>query len=51
MSVPTSVAQLLEVQQVTYAVAESREQQQYRISGVPHEQYLRHAGAVKSLIL
>lgn len=51
MSVPTSVSQLLEMQRVTYAVSESRGQQQYSITGQPHEQYLRHAGAVKSLIL
>lgn len=51
MPVPTSVSQLLETQRVTYAVTENAGQQQYTLTGQPHEQYLRHAGAVKSLIL
>lgn len=52
MSVPTSVSQLLEQQNVNYSVAlRPDESKVYSVSDLPHEQHLRQLGAARSLLL
>lgn len=52
MSVPTSVSQLLEQQNVSYSVAlRPDESKIYSVSDLPHEQHLRQVGAARSLLL